>query len=106
MRVPFPPLHHLPLLDCLITACDSDDRLGEEELASLAVLLLEPGHETTRNFPGNATLSLRQHSAELDRIRQNPNCIPAALDELFGFSSPISTAASGTPTKTHHTRRH
>ncbi|WP_327170669.1 cytochrome P450 [Streptomyces sp. NBC_00464] len=80
------------LLDHLISARDGDDRLNEEELVSLAVLLLVAGHETTSNFLGNAALSLLQHPAELDRLRQNPDDIPAALDELLRFDSPVSTA--------------
>lgn len=80
------------LLDRLISARDGHDRLSEEELVSLAVLLLVAGHETTTNFLGNATLSLLQHPAELDRLRQNPNDIPAVLDELLRFDSPVSTA--------------
>ena len=80
------------LLDRLISARDGHDRLSEEDLVSLAVLLLVAGHETTTNFLGNATLSLLQHPAELDRLRQNPNDIPAVLDELLRFDSPVSTA--------------
>lgn len=80
------------LLDRLISARDGDDRLSEEELVSLAVLLLVAGHETTTNFLGNATLSLLQHPTELDRLRQNPDDIPAVLDELLRFDSPVSTA--------------
>ncbi|MFJ8860544.1 cytochrome P450 [Streptomyces sp. NPDC102451] len=80
------------LLDRLISARDGHDRLSEEELVSLAVLLLVAGHETTTNFLGNATLSLLQHPAELDRLRQNPNDIPTVLDELLRFDSPVSTA--------------
>ncbi|MFE2931116.1 cytochrome P450 [Streptomyces sp. NPDC059278] len=80
------------LLDRLVSARDGDDRLSEEELVSLAVLLLVAGHETTTNFLGNATLSLLQHPAELDRLRQDPDDIPALLDELLRFDSPVSTA--------------
>ncbi|MEC4020642.1 cytochrome P450 [Streptomyces sp. H27-D2] len=92
IRAPSPSRHHLPLLDRLILARDGDDRLSEEELISLAVLLLVAGHETTTNFLGNATLSLLQHPAGLDRLHQNPDGIPAVLDELLRFVSPVSTA--------------
>ncbi|MEU8589370.1 cytochrome P450 [Streptomyces sp. NPDC048664] len=88
------------LLDRLISARDGDDRLNEEELVSLAVLLLVAGHETTTNFLGNATLSLLQHPAELDRLRQNPDDIPAVLDELLRFDSPVSTATFRYTTET------
>ncbi|WP_405818110.1 cytochrome P450 [Streptomyces sp. NBC_01390] len=80
------------LLDRLISARDGSDHLSEEELVSLAVLLLIAGHETTTNFLGNAALALLQHPAELERLRSNPEDIPAALDELLRFDSPVSTA--------------
>lgn len=80
------------LLDRLIAARDDDDHLSQEELVSLAVLLLVAGHETTTNFLGNAVLALLQHPAELERLRANPNEVPAALDELLRFDSPVSTA--------------
>ncbi|MFI9626444.1 cytochrome P450 [Streptomyces sp. NPDC052042] len=80
------------LLDRLISARDGDDRLNEEELVSLAVLLLVAGHETTTNFLGNTLLALFQHPDELDRLRKTPDSVPAALDELLRFDSPVSTA--------------
>ncbi|MGW6681101.1 cytochrome P450 family protein [[Kitasatospora] papulosa] len=80
------------LLDRLISARDGDDHLSEEELVSLAVLLLVAGHETTTNFLGNAALALLQHRAELDRLQKNPDDVPAVLDELLRFDSPVSTA--------------
>ncbi|MFD4628378.1 cytochrome P450 [Streptomyces sp. NPDC058284] len=80
------------LLDRLIRARDGDDHLSEEELVSLAVLLLVAGHETTTNFLGNAVLALLQRPAELDRLRENPDDIPYVLDELLRFDSPVSTA--------------
>ncbi|MFI1814875.1 cytochrome P450 [Streptomyces sp. NPDC020422] len=80
------------LLDRLISARDGDDRLSEEELVSLAVLLLVAGHETTTNALGNSFLALFQHPTELDRLRAKPEKIPAALDELLRFDSAVSTA--------------
>ncbi|MET7702803.1 cytochrome P450 [Streptomyces sp. NPDC005485] len=80
------------LLDRLISARDGDDHLNEEELVSLALLLLVAGHETTTNFLGNAALALLQRPAELERLRRNPDDVPAVLDELLRFDSPVSTA--------------
>ncbi|WP_314614804.1 cytochrome P450 family protein [Streptomyces stackebrandtii] len=80
------------LLDRLVAARDGDDHLSEEELVSLAVLLLVAGHETTTNALGNALLALLQHPAALDRLRTNPGDLPAALDELLRFDSAVSTA--------------
>ncbi|MET8468452.1 cytochrome P450 [Streptomyces sp. NPDC006422] len=80
------------LLDDLIAARDGDDRLTEPELVSLAVLLLVAGHETTTHALGNALLSLLRHPAQLDRLRRDPDHIPAALDELLRHDSAVSTA--------------
>lgn len=88
------------LLDRLISARDGNDRLSEEELVSLAVLLLVAGHETATNFLGNAVLALLQHPAELDRLRRNPQDVPASLDELLRFDSPVSTATFRFTTET------
>ncbi|WP_052862306.1 cytochrome P450 family protein [Streptomyces sp. Tu6071] len=80
------------LLDRLIAAHAGDDALTENELVSLAVLLLVAGHETTTNYLGNALLALLLHPAERDRLRAHPDAIPAALDELLRYDSPVSTA--------------
>jgi len=87
------------LLDRLIAARDGDDHLSEEELVSLAVLLLVAGHETTTNFLGNALLALLQNPDELNRLRQRPSDLPTALDELLRFDAPISTATFRFTTK-------
>ena len=79
------------LLDRLIAARDGDDHLSEQELVSLAVLLLVAGHETTTNALGNALLALLQHPVALDRLRANPGDMPAALDEMLPFESAVST---------------
>ncbi|MFD8144729.1 cytochrome P450 [Streptomyces sp. NPDC059708] len=80
------------LLDRLIAARDGADRLGEEELVSLAVLLLVAGHETTTNALGNALLALLLHPAVRERLRRDPDGIPGALDELLRFDPSVSTA--------------
>ncbi|MCX5386857.1 cytochrome P450 [Streptomyces sp. NBC_00083] len=80
------------LLDDLVAARDGDDRLSEEELVSLGVLLLIAGHETTTNFLGNAVLALLRHPEVLDHLRDDLDRVPAALDELLRFDSPVGTA--------------
>ncbi|MEU1801605.1 cytochrome P450 [Streptomyces sp. NPDC019937] len=80
------------LLDRLIRVRDDGDRLGEEELVSLAVLLLVAGHETTTHFIGSALLALLQRPTDLERLRHAPDLVPGALDELLRHSSPVSTA--------------
>ncbi|WP_329454800.1 cytochrome P450 family protein [Streptomyces sp. NBC_01497] len=80
------------LLDGLIAARAGDDRFTEDELVSLACLLLVAGHETTTNLIGNAFLALLLRPAAGSRLRENPDRIAGALDELLRFDSPVSTA--------------
>ncbi len=80
------------LLDDLIAVRDGQDKLTEDELVSLAVLLLVAGHETTTNFIGNAALALLQHPESLARLRAEPQLLGNALDELLRFDSPVGIA--------------
>ncbi|WP_030610985.1 cytochrome P450 family protein [Streptomyces sclerotialus] len=83
------------LLSALIAArhgADRADRLEEDGLVSLAVLLLVAGHETTTNLIGNATLALLAHPDAAARLRDRPELVPDALDELLRYDSPVSVA--------------
>ncbi|QFR02839.1 cytochrome P450 [Streptomyces phaeolivaceus] len=80
------------LLDDLIAVRDGQDRLTEDELVSLAVLLLVAGHETTTNLIGNAALALLRHPESLARLRAEPRLLGGALDELLRFDSPVGIA--------------
>ncbi|HCA84131.1 MAG TPA: cytochrome P450 [Streptomyces sp.] len=80
------------LLNDLVAARDGEDKLSEFELVSLAVLLLVAGHETTTNFIGNAALALLQHPDSLVRLRNDPDLLDSALDELLRFESPVGIA--------------
>ncbi|MGW4285449.1 cytochrome P450 family protein [Streptomyces sp. NPDC004673] len=80
------------LLDDLIAVRDDQDRLTEDELVSIATLLLVAGHETTTNFLGNAALALLQHPDSWARLHKEPELLPTALDELLRFDSPVGIA--------------
>ncbi|WP_354644653.1 cytochrome P450 family protein [Kitasatospora camelliae] len=81
------------LLSDLIAVHDGDaDRLSEDELLSLAVLLLVAGHETTTAAIGNAVLALLRHPAELEHLRADPHHLRAAVDELLRYDAPVSVA--------------
>ncbi|WP_416971680.1 cytochrome P450 family protein [Streptomyces sp. 4F14] len=81
------------LLSALVAVRDEDgDRLSELELVSLAVLLLVAGHETTTAAIGNSVLALLQHPEQLALLRADPGRIPAAVDELLRYDSPVSIA--------------
>lgn len=73
------------LLDALIAARDSGDRLSEEELINLATTILVAGYETTTNQLSLAVLTLLDHPAELSRLRADPGLIPGAVEEILRY---------------------
>ncbi|WP_371501666.1 cytochrome P450 [Kitasatospora sp. NBC_00374] len=81
------------LLSALIAARDEgDDRLGEDELTSLAFLILFAGYENTVHLIGNGVLALLDHPEQLDALRRDPALIPAAVEELARFDGPAPLA--------------
>lgn len=57
------------LLSDLIAVRDEGDRLSEDELMSLAFLILFAGYENTVQLIGNAVLALFQHPGQLAALR-------------------------------------
>src|SRR6266545_1117759 len=80
------------LLSALISARDGGDSLSENELISMALLLLIAGHETTANLIGNGMLALLLNPAEFARLRADRGLLSGAVDELLRFSNPVNTA--------------
>ena len=69
-----------------------EDRLSENELLSMAFLLLVAGHETTVNLIGNGVLDLLLNPAELDRLRADPARLGGAVEELLRRVNPVNVA--------------
>jgi cytochrome P450 PksS len=80
------------LLTSLIQAEEAGDVLSEDELLAMIILLLVAGHETTVNLIGNGTLALLEHPAALDQLRQDAALMPAAVEELLRYTSPVEVA--------------
>jgi len=79
------------LLSALIAAEEQGDRLSLDDVIANAVLLLFAGHETTVNLIGNGVYSLLRHPDQLAMLRQHPDWIKGAVEELMRFESPIQT---------------
>ena len=77
------------LLTALMAAEEEGDRLDREELLSTLMLLLVAGNETTRNLIGNGMLALLRHPDQLERLRQHPDMLDAAVGELLRFDPPV-----------------
>ena len=70
------------LLSDLVHARDDEGRLSERELVAMALLLLLAGHETTINLIGNGVLVLLQEPDHADALRQHPELLPTAVEEI------------------------
>jgi pimeloyl-[acyl-carrier protein] synthase len=81
--------HREDLISDLIAAEEQGDRLSAGELISMCTLLLIAGHETTTNLIGNGMLTLLRRPEKARQLRENPNLLPAAVEELLRYESPV-----------------
>lgn len=77
------------LLTALIQAEIDGERLSEEDLLGFVQLLLIGGTETTSNLIGNAILCFIEHPDQLARIRQKPELLSPAIEEVLRYFSPV-----------------
>ncbi|MBV6697739.1 cytochrome P450 [Kitasatospora aureofaciens] len=76
------------LLSDLIAVRDEGDRLSEDELTSLAFLILFAGYENTVHLIANAVLALLTHPEQLAAARAEPELIAGAFEEFARFDGP------------------
>ncbi len=77
------------LLSAFINEPDPAQRLTPEELAETAILLLIAGHETTVNLITNGVLTLLRRPDQLERLRDDPDLLPRAVEELLRYEPPV-----------------
>ncbi|MDE0142875.1 MAG: cytochrome P450 [Caldilineaceae bacterium] len=77
------------MLSALLAAEEAGDKLTHDELIGTLMLLLVAGNETTRSLIGNGMLALLQNPAQLQRLREGPELLDSAIDELLRYDSPV-----------------
>ena len=77
------------LLSELVHLEEEGDRLSDDELVAMCVLLLFAGHETTTHHITNGLAALLCFPGELEKLRANPSLAPAAVEELLRYDGPI-----------------
>lgn len=78
------------LIRRLIDAND-DGQLSDDELLASCVLLLVAGNETTTKLITNGVLQLARHPEQRALLVENPELIPAAVEELFRFDGTVQS---------------
>jgi cytochrome P450 len=81
------------LMTALVHAEVDGEHLTEEELLGFCLLLLVAGHETTTNLLSNSAVVLGQHPESRRRLADSPGLIPAAVEELLRYDSPVQGLA-------------
>lgn len=70
------------------------DELTDDELVGICSLLLLAGHETTSNMLSLGTLALLRHPDQLASVRDDPDAVGPAVEELLRW---LSIVHSGIP---------
>lgn len=81
------------LLTKMVLAEENGDMLSEDEIVIATNFLLFAGHETTANLIGVGMYNLLQNPEQLAQLRSDPTKIPAAVEELLRYVSPVHMLA-------------
>ncbi|GJF08094.1 linalool 8-monooxygenase [Mycolicibacterium cyprinidarum] len=78
------------LLSVLVAAAVDGVRLSDQDLLHFCLVLLVAGNETTRNLIALGTLALIEHPEQFLLLRDQPELIPTAVEELLRFTTPVA----------------
>jgi cholest-4-en-3-one 26-monooxygenase len=77
------------LVGVLVHAEIDGDRLDQESLIHETLLILIGGDETTRHVLSGGMLALLEHPQQLKRLQAEPAGLPAAVEEMLRWVTPI-----------------
>jgi cytochrome P450 len=80
------------LISILVTAADDGEKLDNAELLAMLGFLLFAGHETTTALIGNSLVALAQHREQRALLRDHPELIDNAVEELIRFDTSVQAA--------------
>ncbi|MFE7134735.1 cytochrome P450 [Streptomyces sp. NPDC057638] len=80
------------LLSALIAAQDENGTLTDQELISTAFLLMFAGHKTTAYLLGNAVYHLLTQPGQLRAVREDPELLGPAVEELLRYDGSVESA--------------
>ena len=77
------------LVSRLVEVEEQGDKLTRDETIVMLRLLLIAGNETTANLIGNGVRALLRHPGQLALLREQPELVPSAVEELLRYDSPV-----------------
>lgn len=80
------------LLSALLAAEEQGDRLTMDEVFSMVRVLLVAGNETTTKMIGNGLLALLRNPEQLRLLREQPQLMDSAVEELLRYEGPAHAA--------------
>jgi cytochrome P450 len=80
------------LISKLMEVEEAGDKLSERELFSMLYVLLIAGHDPPVYLIGNGMLALLQYPDQLEHLKQSPELISSAIEELLRYVSPVETS--------------
>jgi cytochrome P450 len=69
----------------MVTARDGADRLSDEEIIGVCVVVLIAGHDTTMNSMALGTVALVRHSQAREYLLEHPDSLSNSIMELARF---------------------
>jgi|SRR5580658_898005 pimeloyl-[acyl-carrier protein] synthase len=85
------------LIYSLMTAEVDGHRLSDEEVIANVIITLIGGHETTTNLIASGFLTLLRNPESLQQLRNRPEIVASAVEELLRFESPVQHTARIAP---------
>jgi len=64
--------------------------MGMMETLGYLLITFTAGHDTTKNALAGGILALAEHPAEYEKLKQNPDLVPSAVEEIVRWTSPVN----------------
>lgn len=77
------------LISALVLAEDEGDRLTHDETLTMLGLLLNAGNLTTTDLLGNGMLELLRHPDQFAIVRERPEILNHAVEEMLRYTPPV-----------------
>ena len=85
------------LIGRMVTAEEGGDRLSDQEVLTMCDLLLVAGNVTTSDLIGSGVKALLEHSGQFDLLRERPDLLPNAVEEMLRYDPPITMSVRIAP---------